>query len=216
VCIALSGEALGAQRAPAPTPSRAGASLNTSTRWDDASLKWDEGRYLDALTAFDAMLRAPDRDRFVEAIASLTGEMWHTSLIAESVRAPRWSPDGQWIAMERGVGAARVTRIASARASASAFTEVNGGLLVFAPDGDRAAYVTGSGNEGRVVERTLASGAERVVADSGLRIAQLAYAADGQTLFLVAGAPGATVACTRFALSGAPQRHRWICPPATR
>ena len=100
VCIALSGEALGAQRAPAPTPSRAGASLNTSTRWDDASLKWDEGRYLDALTAFDAMLRAPDRDRFVEAIASLTGEMWHTSLIAESVRAPRWSPDGQWIAME--------------------------------------------------------------------------------------------------------------------
>ncbi len=205
VCIALSGEALGAQRAPAPTPSRAGASLNTSTRWDDASLKWDEGRYLDALTAFDAMLRAPDRDRFVEAIASLTGEMWHTSLIAESVRAPRWSPDGQWIAMERGVGAARVTRIASARASASAFTEVNGGLLVFAPDGDRAAYVTGSGNEGRVVERTLASGAERVVADSGLRIAQLAYAADGQTLFLVAGAPGATRLRVReFALSGAP------------
>ena len=40
-----------------------------------------------ALTAFDAMLRAPDRDRFVKAIASLTGEMWHTSLIAARASA---------------------------------------------------------------------------------------------------------------------------------
>lgn len=203
-CIALTGESLGAQRAPTPTPARTAATLSSSTQWDNASLKWDEGRYLDALDAFDAMLRAPDRDRFVEAIASLTGEKWHTSLMAESVRAPRWSPDGQWIAMERGVGAARVTRIMSARASASTFAEVNGGLLVFAPNGDRAAYVTGSGNEGRVVERMLANGSEHVVADSGLRVAQLAYAADGQTLFMVAGASGSTRLRVReLAVSGA-------------
>lgn len=153
-------------------------------RFQDAAILWAEGRYPDALRAFDSLLASNDANKLRKRIALFTGENWQTTLVAEDARNPRWSPDARYIAMELGTGANRVTRIVSAsdlRVSA----ELKGTNAVFSPDGNRVAYVTGTAANGALVERTLASGNERTITDNGLLKAQLAYSHDGTRLYVV-------------------------------
>jgi Peptidase family M28/WD40-like Beta Propeller Repeat len=179
-----------------PHSTDANDSSNVEARLRNATTAWDAGAFLVALDTFDMLLRGEDSSAAIERIALLTGEKWATSLIAENARAPRWSPDGQWIAMEVGVAASRVTRLMTPFTTTRTVVDVNGGALVFSPDGRRAAYVTGSGTDGAVVERELSSGAERTLTAGTLRVAQLAYSIDGSSLFVV----GATAAASRTRL----------------
>lgn len=167
-------------------------SSNVEARWRNAATAWDAGAYLAALDTFQVLLRGEDSTRMIERIALLTGEKWATSLIAENARAPRWSSDGQWIAMEIGVAASRVTRLVTPFTTPRAVVDVKGGALVFSPDGRRAAYVTGTGADGDVIERDLTSGIERTLTAGTLRVAQLAYSIDGSSLFVVGANTGAT------------------------
>jgi hypothetical protein len=164
---------------------------STETQFTNATLLWDEGRYPDALRIFAMLISGNDANSFRERIALVTGENWSTRLVAENARNPRWSRDGRIIAMDVGTGQARVTRIVKAT-DLSNIAEIRGGLLVLSPDGSRAAYVAGTGPDGAVTERDLATGTERVIADGGLQKAQLAYRADGKTLIAVAAPRGST------------------------
>ncbi len=168
------------------------SAANVEDRLLAATIAWEAGRYLYALDSLRALLRGADSATVFERIALLTGEKWATSLIAENARAPRWSADGRWIAMEIGSGAARVTRVASPMVAPRTAVDVQGGALVFAPDGSRAAYVTGAASDGAVVERVLGSAIEQTLRTDGLRIAQLAYSTDGQFVYAVGALPGST------------------------
>ena len=166
----------------------------SAERWEQARFAWEGGDYVRALTALSAVLRAPDAATFRERIALLTGENWHTSLVAENARAPRWSPDGRYIAFERGTGASRVTQIVRATDAFEAVTEVAAGGVVFAPDGARVAFITGQGEGGALRVRALdgASGAaDLAVLLPGLVPADVLIERDG-SLLVVAAPTGET------------------------
>ena len=127
----------------------------------NASIAWDEGRYVDAMRDFTALLGS-DSASFRERIALLTGENWKTTLVAENARAPRWSGNGRFIAMDLGTGQNRVTRIVRAN-DGSLVSEVKGTMLVFSPDGTKAAYVDGVTNDGALMELDLATGTSRTL-----------------------------------------------------
>jgi hypothetical protein len=149
-------------------------------------------RYTDAIDGFLSLLSGPDSAAFLERIrADFRREMANHPRGRECA-APRWSADGKWIAWETGTGANRVTRIVSTANDHAQPVDVKGGALVFAPNDARAAYVTGTAMDGALVERDLVSGTERTVIGAGLLKAQVAYDADGRTLYVVAGEAGAT------------------------
>ncbi len=155
-----------------------------------ATLAWEAGDYVTALSTLANILRGPDAARHREAIALLTGENWHTTFVAEDARAPHWAPDGRHLAYETGARAALVTRVAANTPDYPTVAEVNGTGLVFAPNGAQFAYLTGSAENVAIVLRDIASGAEQRPALNGIIPAQLAYQPDGQLLFVGAPAGG--------------------------
>lgn len=190
-----------------PAAAAASAASTSAARWARADLDWDAGRYEQALASFQEILAGRDSSEYRERIALLTGENWHTSLVAEDARAPRWSGDGRWIAAEVGAGPARRTRLFDARALSGAPIDIDGGGLVFSPDGRRAAWIAGATMAGDVIERDLTTGRETRIDAGGFRTVQLAYAADGASLYLV-GAPAGADRSALFVVSGTDRRIR--------
>ncbi|MES2523485.1 MAG: M28 family peptidase [Gemmatimonadota bacterium] len=174
-------------QAPA-TPARATASrtVPAAERYRQAELAWDAGNFVAALTELSAILRGPDAAAYRERIALLTGENWHTTLVAEGARAPRWSADGKRAAFETGTGANRTTRIVDVRDGFPTVAEVQGTGVVFSNDGARVAYITGQGAASRVMVRDLAAAREGALALPGLIPAQVVFGADGSMLVVAA------------------------------
>ncbi len=176
----------------------ADARESAENRLKNAIVAWEAGDYLMALDTMNVLLRGPDSTGVWEDIALVTGEKWHTSLIREDARAPRWSPDSRWVAMEAGTGANRMTWVQLLRSpegnrvGSSAPVALTGSDLQFSPDGTRAAYVTTASGTPTLVERSLRSGIERPLASDSLRVAQVAYSTDGTSLFIVGAQPGDT------------------------
>lgn len=107
----------------------------------DADLAWERGDYVTALTRYLALLDSPDAQRVLEPIALQTGELFHTTELTTDGTAPRFSPDGRYLAYEAGTGVKRVTRIAHVTAPTTLITELRGTGLAFSPDGSRFAYL---------------------------------------------------------------------------
>lgn len=104
---------------------------------------WDRGDYVPALEGFTWLLRSQEPERYFDAIARLTGELHPTVELTPDGRAVRFSPDGRWLAYEAGEGGATVTHIVSVDGGfqKAAGERVVGVGLVFAPSGDRVAYL---------------------------------------------------------------------------
>ncbi len=165
-----------------------------------AEFAWEAGDYPRALALLDTLLRGPDANALRERIALLTGENWRTTQVAENARAPRWSADGRRAAYETGTGTARLTRVVAGTDGFPVLAEVNGVGLVFAPSGDRIAWVAGAGAEARVLLHTLPASASAparprvngVALDlGGLVPAQVRFVHD--SVLLVVGAPAGEV-----------------------
>jgi Tol biopolymer transport system component len=107
----------------------------------DADLAWERGDYVTALTRYLALLDSPDAQRVLEPIALQTGELFHTTELTTDGTAPRFSPDGRYLAYEAGTGVKRVMRIAHVTAPTTHITELTGTGLAFSPDGSRFAYL---------------------------------------------------------------------------
>jgi hypothetical protein len=170
------------------------ASVNDA-RWQRAELAWQAGAYPQALRTLDSILTSADASAWRERIALLTGEAWHTTLVAENARAPRWSRDGRWISYETGTGAARVTRVAAVRAGYPVHAEVVATAVTLAPTADRLAWIEGASEAPGVWLATLPGAtpdAPRLegtaLALGTLRPAQVRFASDSVLLLIAAPA----------------------------
>jgi Tol biopolymer transport system component len=136
-------------------------------QFEAAYLAWDRGDYIPALEGFARVLDSPAGDRYLERIATITGEYFTTTEVAPDGRALRLAPQGGWAAYEVGMGSARTTQlVAVAGARRPAPVALRGAGLVFSPTGDRAAYLalreTGELTEARqALEQLITSGADR-------------------------------------------------------
>ena len=138
--------------------------------YEEAYIAWDEGRYITALEGFARLLDSPGGEAYLERIAEVTGEVYHTAEIAPDGRAVRFGPDGRYAAYETGTGAARVTHVLSLENGVRKIAEIEGAAgLVFSPDGERVAY--------------LAHSETRAVRDARAELEKAASAGDRAELF---------------------------------
>jgi len=128
--VALLVPASGQQAPKAPEPD-----------FEAATLAWDRGDYVTALTAYRALLKAPGGEQWLEQVALQTGELFQTREITADGANPRFSPDGRFVAYDAGSGLARVTRIVEPAAGMRTVAEVRGHSLAFLPQGDRVVYL---------------------------------------------------------------------------
>lgn len=113
------------------------------SRFEAAYYAWENGRYVEALELLEQVLTAPGGDRFLEPIALLTGELYPAVEIAPDGYNVRWSPDGRYAVYETGSGAEQTTHIVALEGGqvrrVASIPRSRG--LVFAPSGDRVAYL---------------------------------------------------------------------------
>ncbi|HEX9705218.1 MAG TPA: M20/M25/M40 family metallo-hydrolase [Gemmatimonadales bacterium] len=167
----------------ATLPGLAPAQGNNQALYDSAFVAWQDGDYVRALEGFDRLLAAAGGGRFLEPIALVTGELYHTATFAPDGRVPQWSPDGRFASFEIGSATARRTQVL--RFEGGAFRPVAllpGFALVFPRAGLRAAYLDSEG----VVVRDLGSERRATMALPGLAPRALVYG-EGDALYLVAG-----------------------------
>ncbi len=159
----------------------------------DAERQWRAGRYDSALVALGSLLREPQAESLLPRIAELTGEPFRSIEVAQDARNPRWAPDGRRLVYEAGTGEALRSYVVEIGDSVTALASVGGHRAVFARDGRSLAYLT-FGSEGAppaVRRRPLIDrSAEVTLPTAGLIVRELAFGADGTTLFGLAGRPG--------------------------
>ncbi|MEO8681564.1 MAG: M28 family peptidase, partial [Vicinamibacterales bacterium] len=101
---------------------------------------WDRGDYPAAVKAYIEILSGPESDAHFEAIALRTGELYRTRELTADGRAPRFSPDGRFIAYETGLEISRQTRLLPGAGSGTAI-DLPGVSATFSFDGRSAAYL---------------------------------------------------------------------------
>src|SRR5438132_3687417 len=108
---------------------------------DAADDAWDKGDYISALTAYIQILNGPGGDAFLEPIALQTGELFQTRELTTDGRAPRFSPDGRFIAYETGLDVSRKTRVVRNDAALTPVADLPGVSATFSPAGGTIAYL---------------------------------------------------------------------------
>src|SRR4029079_12716617 len=83
-------------QSPAPNP--AAAPLTAEQRWARANDAWNAGKYPDALRDLKALVQGTNESEYPARIALLTGELFTTTEITADGRAPKISPNGQFVA----------------------------------------------------------------------------------------------------------------------
>jgi hypothetical protein len=111
------------------------------TALESATLAWDRGDYVSALTAYLQILDSPGAATALEPIALQTGELYHTTELTADGAAPQFSPDGAYVAYETGAGTARRTRIVRADRPTEPLEELPGFGAAFSPDGSKLVYL---------------------------------------------------------------------------
>lgn len=111
-----------------------------SAVFDSAFYAWEDGRFVDALEGMDRLLGGASAQAVLKDIALLTGEWYVTTEITADGLSPRWSPDGRMVAYNRGAIENMTTHVVDV-ATGREVGSVNGGGLVFAPEGGRWAWL---------------------------------------------------------------------------
>ena len=124
-----------------------GRSTAAGTALAAADEAWDEGHYIAALNDYIRILSAPGGDAFLETIALQTGELFETRELTRDGRAPRFSPDGRFIAYETGADLSRQTRIVKNDAGFAEVADLPGVSATFSPRSDKVAYLKFAAND---------------------------------------------------------------------
>jgi hypothetical protein len=112
-------------------------------RFHEAREAWDQGHFVVALGALEALLLEEPSADLQERIALLTGELYAVTELTTDGRAVRWSPDGRFGAYETGSGLDRVTHVWDLTGSdPREVAAVPGFEAVFSPTRERIAYLT--------------------------------------------------------------------------
>jgi dipeptidyl aminopeptidase/acylaminoacyl peptidase len=106
----------------------------------EASLAWDRGDYVSALTTYLKVLPSATASE-IESIALQTGELYTTTELTADGSAPRFSPDGRYLSYETGTGLKRTLRLASVDAATASKVELPGFSAAFSPDGSQMIYL---------------------------------------------------------------------------
>lgn len=181
-------------------PVASAAQLRPAAPLQEAYFAWDEGRYVEAMEGYLAVLRGPEGEAHREEAALLTGELHPVRELDDDGRFLRISPDGRWVSWARNIGGAWETRVEPAGggpritvpAQQAAMSSVRSG----AGSGDGAgvgaylAWGEGSGESATLVVRGLGEGGVDPVRVPlpGVRIQSLAFVPDAPVL-IVAAAP---------------------------
>ena len=143
-------------------------------------MAWEAGDYPTALRGFERILSGQAGSTFRERIAQITGETFVTKELTADGRAVRFSPTGEWIGYERGPTAAAWTIIVRA-STMQVVDSLLGTAAAFDDTHDRVAVLRSvAGRPSRLVLRDLDPSRERVVADSMLWVAPLAFGQAGR------------------------------------
>lgn len=202
--------------ATAPVPRPAAPAISSAERWDRAYYAWDAGRYDAALADLSRLLVAPDAAVYHDRVAELTGERWRTDLVVEDARAPRWSPDGRYLAFEQGTAQATRTRVLRIGAASGSALEVEGRGLSFAPDGAIAAWVQARAGGAAIAWTRLEGGAPETIPVDAPAVAALTLLGRAPLrAALLTGSPGDTLATLRVRdLTGGDGSWRTVALPA--
>ena len=189
-------------------PAAAAAQAPRSPAFDSAALRWDEGRFADALARFERFLTGPDADRWRDTIALLTGERYVTTAVAPHGNRVLWSPDGRYAAIEHGArwgarqgqpalfplradSTPRFTLLRLDGDSLVTVGEGEGWSVVFLGTTGRLAYLVGEPGDARVAVRDAAGGEAHWLSSGSLVPTALADMGDGRVL-VVSAIPGDT------------------------
>ena len=110
-------------------------------RFEKAYQAWDRGDYVPALQGFEDILKSPDADRWLERIASITGELYRVTELAPDGSGISFSPSGRYAVYETGTRPAVVSHIIDVEKQLARAADVSGFNLIFAPGRDAAAYL---------------------------------------------------------------------------
>ncbi len=107
--------------------------------YDEAYTAWDSGEYTKALELFAEILNTMGGDSYLEKIALVTGELFHTMEVAPDGRSIKISQDGRFASYETTVGNSTVTHISSLDGDIRYLHEFRASNFIFSPSGDIAA-----------------------------------------------------------------------------
>jgi hypothetical protein len=102
---------------------------------------WAQGDYITALNGYLTILNAPGGEAAHDAIAQHTGELYRSFELTADGRAPRFSPDGRFIAYETGLEVSRRTRVLRNDSSRGLVAELPGIAATFSPTAPTVAYL---------------------------------------------------------------------------
>jgi peptidase M28-like protein/WD40 repeat protein len=106
-----------------------------------ATLAWDRGDYVSALTTYAQLLDGPDAEKVLEPIALQTGELFVTTELTTDGSAPQFSPDGRFITYETGAGPSRTIRLLATADPGKPVVELHGFGAAFSLDTTKLAYL---------------------------------------------------------------------------
>jgi len=115
------------------------ATTPIAERFERAYAAWDAGDYVPALEGFKAIVGAPDGAPYFDRIALVTGELYRVHELTTDGRQPRFAPGGRYVSVE--TGSPGVTKIFEVADAPHALADLPGTAAVFAPSGDRVAYL---------------------------------------------------------------------------
>jgi len=112
-----------------------------SKAFDAANDAWERGEYIAALNGYVQILSAPGGEKWFDAIALTTGELFQTRELTADGRAPRFSPDGAFIVYETGLETSRRTKILKNDATHAEIEDLPGVSATFSHALARVAYL---------------------------------------------------------------------------
>ncbi len=171
----------------APLTAQSGGIVPPARLWDLGFHAWDAGRYIEATDQLRSLLVPGVARAWIDSVAVLTGERYETVELTPDGGRPIWSTDGQTIAYESGLPAARVTRAVRRSAPTKVLVEVPGSGAALSPSGALLAWIAPTATH-RVPlgVREVATGREVAISGLGEWIPTgVTFGSDETTLFAV-------------------------------
>jgi hypothetical protein len=145
-----------------------------------ATEAWEAGAYPDALANLLPLMKGPAAAEYLDRVALLTGELFVTTELTTDGRAPKISPNGQFVSYETGPTTDAITRVVKLDAPQKPVVELKGTGLVF-DDSTHAVLIDATG---ALVLVDLTTGSQKPLSTGTLLKTSPMFGARGVVLFV--------------------------------